>query len=625
MTDVVVRRCCLRIHRTSGWAWGESPEALLAAASRGLPRLIAARLPAAAAAAKHALHIQVPLRVRVSTTLSELAALGVGQGDGSSSAQPLAERLGAAIGVAVERAVQQAVHGAAGAQDEPQPAPVLGPAEPAGAQGEVAGEAAPVWRALRAWWRSGSLPRVLAQLEVRALLALHDSVFREANADCAIPARLAEAVRSKATAAGSARELTEALALVRARLSLAASLLADQGLLAPALLSAAVGLAFPQPAGGQVSAALATAAAVPGVEGASPPAHQPGPAMPTAGASAPALARLVPCRAPLELEVPSALPFLLLPSLHHAGWLDAAGALLTAHGIGEDGFALAAALAGKVLDPPGRGWLRTAAERRLLAAFAGRDEPFGDDAVQAAARRLAPLLPLLDETLRAALAKARRCDAPLVVWRGAGGFSLFDSDGLALLCRTPAPPICGAGALHLVPAASAEPATLDALDLANLRFITDAPAARGESWRRVAGVHGPLWTNDTLTPGPRLAAMVADFEDLVAHVAELVEVIEVRPAVPRMEQGALDSSVALAATAALGDLASRLFPAERTTPVLALQRFCSLDAQVRIDAECVRVRVPLGQRHADLLRHGFLRVLPGVPWLGGRSLDLGGA
>jgi hypothetical protein len=322
--------------------------------------------------------------------------------------------------------------------------------------------------------------------------------------------------------------------------------------------------------------------------------------------------------------VPSALPFLLLPSLQHAGWLDTAGALLAAHDLEADGVALAAALAGKVLDPPERGWLRTPAERRLIAAFAGRDESFGDDAVQAAARRLAPLLPLLDETLRAALTRARRRDAPLVLWRAAAGFSLFDSDGLSLLCRTSALPTCSPGALHLVPAASADTATLDAMDLANLRFITDAPPARGESWRRIAGLQGPLWTNDTATPGPRLAALTADFEDIVAHVAELVEVIEARPAVPRAERDALDTSAALAASAALADIAARLFPTERSTPVLALTRFRSLDAQVRIDADCVRVRVPLGQRHADLLRHGFLTTLPAVPWLGGRSLDLGG-
>ena len=68
-----------------------------------------------------------------------------------------------------------------------------------------------------------------------------------------------------------------------------------------------------------------------------------------------------------------------------------------------------------------------------------------------------------------------------------------------------------------------------------------------------------------------------------------------------------------------------LFPAERATPILALSRFADLDARVRFEDDVVRVRIPLGRRHADLMRHGFLMTVPAVPWLGDRAVDLGGA
>ena len=80
----------------------------------------------------------------------------------------------------------------------------------------------------------------------------------------------------------------------------------------------------------------------------------------------------------------------------------------------------------------------------------------------------------------------------------------------------------------------------------------------------------------------------------------------------------------LAATSALADLGERLFPTEPTTPILALTRFQSLDARVTFEPDVIRVRVPLGRRHADLMRHAILGELGNVPWLSGRTLALGG-
>ena len=114
-------------------------------------------------------------------------------------------------------------------------------------------------------------------------------------------------------------------------------------------------------------------------------------------------------------------------------------------------------------------------------------------------------------------------------------------------------------------------------------------------------------------------------ESLISLAAELAGELDARPASVRTAASALDATAALAVTAALSDLSARLFPGEPATPVLAMSRFKTLGARVRFDADCIRVRVPLGRRHADLMRNGLLMTIPGVPWLGGRDVDLGGA
>ena len=100
MTQVTVRRCVLRVRRTSGWAWGASPDALLQAASRALPEVVAARLPAIAAAATQPIHVVAPVRVRVAASLAELADLamhGGGRNGHAASRTALGDRVAAAI------------------------------------------------------------------------------------------------------------------------------------------------------------------------------------------------------------------------------------------------------------------------------------------------------------------------------------------------------------------------------------------------------------------------------------------------------------------------------------------------------------------------------------------------
>ncbi|HWO25313.1 MAG TPA: hypothetical protein VNO30_41520 [Kofleriaceae bacterium] len=887
MTDVVVHRCVLRVRRTSGWTWGRSPDALLAAATHALPRLIAGRLEAFAASTARPLHVTAPMRIRVEATvgeLGELAAMLEAAGELDLARVPLGRRIGAALDAALawppgtlaedaarsdgarpgaraarpvpatesgaipapdDRAAVSArsatasggsdragvrldegaaavapdagrsrsdryagsaldasdigvgdAAGPAGARyasharhrrgtvdqvppdlDAPGPGapraassvggraalsvvvtPVAGEVDDAAARlGEgsviITPEAGPsltelaappaagratertasnaradvaifavgARRALRVWWRDGSLAAVLSRIEERAVTALHDAIL------AARPSHhpVAEVLVDVARAASANVRVVDTPSMLRARLTLAAAVIAtDEGVSATAL-RAVVDRFVPAPtsASGPSAGALTDAiptvgvitptGAVPAVgvitptdavpsSGAMTPAaagsiarvlapaigladraRAPTDAGPTVGAIAPADAgrdagamaptdagpptaadsvarvlapaadpypavhaspqeprpdptsapRRTPHHAPPlafggELEIRSALPFLLLPSLHHAGWLDTAITLLDLHDQRAAAFALAAGIAGKLLGPPERGWMRSRDDRAVIAAFAGCAESFSDDAVASAASSLGPVLATLDDTLRATLARARAPEAPRVLWRSPRSWYLLDGDGLAVLAAAatlPAVLAAAAGARVLVPAACADPDTLERIDLSNLRFITDAPPTRGEPWRAITGRVGRLWTNDTATLPPRLAAIAAGLDELVARTIELVEILDEQPAVPRDLAPALDATSALAATAALGDLSSRLFPTEPATPVLALSRFHDLDARVSFTPACVRIRVPLGRRHADLMRHGFLTTIPRVPWLGDRAVDLGGA
>ena len=100
------------------------------------------------------------------------------------------------------------------------------------------------------------------------------------------------------------------------------------------------------------------------------------------------------------------------------------------------------------------------------------------------------------------------------------------------------------------------------------------------------------------------------------------DLIARRPSVVRAGGPALDRSLTLAAAAALGDIAWRLWRRrESTNPLLSLQRFGDLSARVCFTSQTVKVIVPLGRRSSDLAAHGFLDTVEGVPWLEGRTLE----
>jgi hypothetical protein len=609
MINLVIRRCQLRIRRTSGWAWGASPDELIRAATRAIPQLLAARLPALAVPAGSTIAIDRPITVKLTATARQLAALG-DDAIGTTEVAELRARIEAQVSAAVAAAIARE-----GVATVPAFAVSRADDETATAEPELEREltnAQAPRRAARAWWRAGEIDVVMARLEPLVLARLHELLLGSAAATAeprgelvALVGRVAQAYREAPATA---------LERVQRRIALAAGAIDTSPGIATAELRAAIDRVVPLDE--DLSAAVAASA------------HDDAESHPrsrrtAAGESAPAARN---SEHITELVIRSALPFLLLAPLRHAGWLDAATALLAVHGRDADAFALAAGLAAKVLDPLERGWARSPADRLAIAMFAGRTEPIADAEIASAASRLQPLFASLDATLRAVISRARR-PVPVVLWRDARGWQLLDGDGMVVLsagvtvgdvvAAAPRAPI-------LVPARFAAREVFDAIDYANARFVTDAAPGRGDAWRSFAGTAGRFHTNDTATPAGKLAALTAHFESSLALADELAEVLAERPAIPRDPLTPFEATCALAATAALADIGARLFPAEPTTPVLALTRFRDLDARVTFEPDRVRVRVPLGRRHAELLRHGVLGDFADVPWLPGRTIDLGG-
>jgi hypothetical protein len=116
--------------------------------------------------------------------------------------------------------------------------------------------------------------------------------------------------------------------------------------------------------------------------------------------------------------------------------------------------------------------------------------------------------------------------------------------------------------------------------------------------------------------------MLPAFEEARAFRNDL---LLARPAVIRAASPELDRSLTMAAGVAMGTIAWKLWQSRgRTSPQLALERYADLEGLVRFDARSVKVALPLGRRHQELLDHGLLAPVDGVPWLGGRRVEFGG-
>jgi hypothetical protein len=343
-----------------------------------------------------------------------------------------------------------------------------------------------------------------------------------------------------------------------------------------------------------------------------------------------------------EVEVASALPFLLAAALARIGVLDAIGPVLAGAGLAEDVPLFATALAYKALGPVQRGWLRAPADRTDAAVFAGLDEEVPDDALAGFARRAGPALPMLDGLLGLSLSRGHEPAVPLLLAQVAenhgSGLLLVEPEGLFPIVwvgqaadalpywrgcgRPPVVLSPGTPSGALVPVATAHAGELAE---AGVPLVSGTPPARGERWRRVAGP-GRWWIAGPEPTGGYRPVGRIDLTGLTTGLDELVTTMAQRPAIPRAGGGiAFERGMTLTATLALGTLAWLLWRhRERPDPQLTLSRLGDLGGLVRFEAESVRVRLPLGGRYADLRRHGLLADIPHVAWLGNRTLTFTG-
>lgn len=591
MSEVVIGRCELRIRRISGWSWGTSPQALLAAATRTLPEIIGSRLGPIAERVAGTVDVVQPVTVRIKATPRQLAALA--SGETSGAAMELREQIAARVTRAIDDAVaEQASAPAEPLADAQRARGDEAPATTSARASDIAHTAlTDARRTLARWAASGALGDVLSRLDHAALVALE----RAALPDLASAPAISDELRAVVEQALHRIVLGETpVERQRARVALLAAVIVRLPEVATTALLAALDLVAP---------ALEHSSEVQRVARGDEPARS------AAGAAT-------------SFEIRTVLPFLALAPLHHAGWL-ASVALLDRHG---DAFALAAGLAAKLLAPLERGWARARGDDLVISAFAGAGESIDPPRLTSAARRLEPILGSLDASLRAVITRARG-GAPVVLCRDAEIWRLVDADGTVVLALGPqlgeVIAHVPAGTYVLVPAHHVDATVLDQLDYRNQRFISDVAPARGQVWRTFQGISGRMVTNDTATPAAKLVAIAARFTDQILLAEELAGFFAERPAIPRAPVGPFDATCELAASAALADLAARLFPAEPTTPALVVQRFATLDAWVEIAADQVRVRFPSGRRHADLMRAGALGAIA-VPWFAG-TYELGGS
>jgi hypothetical protein len=323
----------------------------------------------------------------------------------------------------------------------------------------------------------------------------------------------------------------------------------------------------------------------------------------------------------------------MLGALSRTGYLAALDAALSAADLREEATLFATGLAYKVVDPPARGWQRSVADTNSAAIFAGLEEPASNEALAGFARKAAGFLPVLDRVLSDALARGHEEGSPLLLCESpSGGWLLAEVEGvfpaawstsLEDLLRT----VERFGRPRLlVPAGSAGGGLLTRLDAEGFQFVTDTPPTRSERWRRLHRLPHERWcTNDDQTFEGPLVASARKLEPAHEVLQATWEELSLRPCVAPGDGGALETSLLLASAVALADLSWTLWKgSEDTDPLLALERFGDLDARAHFRPDEILVKLPLGKRSMDLLRHGLLDDVAGVPWFGGRVVRFAG-
>lgn len=650
MPDVMIRHCMLRIVRRGGWGWPASRQTLTDGAVRVLPELIAQRL--ALWLHNDDMEIASPVRVDVPLTSSELLNILGTNGTGGEFGHVTQSAFGARLADAIDRAIQphlppgrRIMSRSRSADDPPRdgnerrPDPSLpqgedvpgsvGKESDPGGGDRLAVEAGATLRLLLDWRDRGELGLFLLALSeptlehwltaVRSMSVIRSPATPESVATQDIE-RVVESIR------GAMGKPMDRATNLRYRIIVAVEMVHRLGL---------------PPNDARVLQAMDRTLPSDGPNGSLISADDPASAEHTASqlrATKRSVGRtkLPTRRGRADLHIDCALPFLMLGPLSRIGFLQALAAAFEAAGLAEDLPAFAGALAYKALSPPQYGWNRGRDSIAAASAFAGLDGPVPEPAMLRLARLAHDFVTPLNAAITRSLLVQPHDDGALLLCRveqgTGGGLLLVDPQGIFTVtwgedldALSWALDQCDTRVL-LIDRDTADPSLLAALNRRNLRFVTEAPPTRKESWRAVRGRGSRRWwTNDSAGAEISLARHGRLLAGAVERTRALWRALAVeRPAIPLADDPTLERVLTLTAAVALGQIAWDLWRnRERTDPLLTIERFGDLSARVKIDQRTVRVVLPLGRRSTDLAEHGFLKDVAAVPWLGGRVVTFG--
>jgi hypothetical protein len=588
--DILIRRCSVLVRRQGGWSWGPDPQALLSALVAALPRLLAQQLAGRWPGDADA-RLTEPITIRLSASLSAL--LPTTNLSSHEEWRAAVERvIEPQIAAALDGHVTRAIEPVSAAPVRPVATSWLEPPLPDGALFE---------RMLVEFMRAGILEFALERLTPSVLEVWHrrlfallrqpdrqplDAAFDFARVQVdALRRTVADAIAAHDAAPPRSprRQRSEIQVVVATAIQLA------QPVSSP-MVGAAIGLLMN---GGDAYPSARTVRS------------QNEEASPQAAAGAEAETQPHPTGEPaaqlddVDVQFPTALPWLALAPLAHSGLLTAVAGIFDAERIAGQLGTFAAALARKLIAaraPAGtQAWMQADAVRRCIAAFAGRGV-LSDAEIVDLPRRAQPIESPLWVALQASIAQGRSAGAPLALLPdGRTGWLLFDTtDGVPIAWAPSLPGLRTAIAMFPGCALLTEPGLVRSTDRAALADVGMSPmvALRGE-----------------------------DVERLYASWRSFDE----RPAFPRLTPNGWEGLMTAFACAALAAIGAAL-PQDGapSSPLDVYDAFAGFDALVQFRRAHVRVRMPLGRRHHELERAGILKPIPRVPWLGWRSIEFAG-
>jgi hypothetical protein len=628
-TPITIRRCKLRVTRRGGWSWGADVQALVRRAVERLPALLERRLSLLADSLPEDFEIVQPLLLRV--------PLGRAQWAGLSADAELSAHVRAQVEAAVDAALAQTLPTALLAAMQADEGQVSGTAQTTSA--EVAAATAPVaevtlrsrtsslWKLLSQWRATGDLLSRLAALDEMVLrlwlgrLIEVDPAGSSAAMDeatvpglwrevCALPILLP---------AGTARSLALRIVFV---MELKTRYRAGDAHIRALLAAHCVDDKAP---------AVAASPENPSAENATGDETPPGTARTSTFSSATIVVQATSIPdASFEVDVPCALPFLMLTPLARAGYLATLSAALEAANAGSLAAGVALGLAHKCLAAPQRGWLREAGALAAAAAFAGKRD-CDNELILGAGRALRPQLGLLDNCTAGQLLLGHRAEAGwLIAHSAAGALLLFDEDGLVPVATAAfaalAARIAPSGSVLFLPAHAANSEHLDTLDELQIPYACDGNlATRSSCSSFVAGDGTRLWISQHGAQQGRARGIAGRGTSLAeSALANWSGLHDQRPAQRPGVDSNFETSLSLAAGFALSAIAWALWrQRSNATALAALENFSDLDAHVRVTPDRVHVTLPMGRRAWDLRDHGLLADVREVPWLGERTVTFG--